>query len=84
METIAEGSVLRAGNRVRIAVRLVEASKDRPVWSARYEGELQNVLALQEQVAANIAREIDLTLSLPKDARLAREGPVNLDAYDPI
>ena len=82
VQTIAEGSVLRAGNRVRIAVRLVDAPKDRPVWSGSYEGELQNVLALQEQVAEAIAGEIHVTLTAPNQARAFRNQRVDLGAYD--
>jgi serine/threonine-protein kinase len=63
VQTIAEGSVLRSGNHVRIAVRLVDARNDRPVWSGSYEGELSEVLALQSQVVAAIAGEINVTLT---------------------
>jgi serine/threonine-protein kinase len=82
VQTIAEGSVLRAGNHVRIAVRLVEASKDSPVWSGSYEGELRDVLAVQNQVAAAIAGEIRVALAAPDRARLSRHQRVDLVAYD--
>ena len=82
VQTIAEGSVLRAGNHVRIAVRLVEASKDSPVWSGNYEGELRDVLAVQNQVAAAIAGEIRVALAAPDRARLSRHQRVDLVAYD--
>jgi TolB-like protein len=68
VETIAEGSVLRSGNHVRISLRLVEARNDRPVWSGNYEGELSEVLALQSQVAGAIAGEIHVTLTAPSRA----------------
>uniref|UniRef100_Q01NG0 Serine/threonine protein kinase n=1 Tax=Solibacter usitatus (strain Ellin6076) TaxID=234267 RepID=Q01NG0_SOLUE len=82
VQTIAEGSVLRAGNHVRIAVRLVEASKDSPVWSGSYEGELRDVLTVQNQVAAAIAGEIRVALAAPDRARLSRHQRVDLVAYD--
>ncbi len=82
VQTIAEGSVLRAGNHVRIAVRLVEASKDSPVWSGSYEGELRDVLVVQNQVAAAIAGEIRVALAAPDRARLSRHQRVDLVAYD--
>ena len=62
VQTIAEGSVLRSGNRMRIAVRLVDARSDRPVWSGSYEGEPGEVLALQREVVEAIAGEIHVTL----------------------
>ena len=80
--TIAEGSVFRAGNRVRIAIRLVDAPKDRPLWSASYEGEIRDVLTLQSQVAGAIAGEIDATLATPVRDRVSQHRRVNLDAYD--
>lgn len=82
VQTIAEGSVLRTGSRVRIAVRLVDAPRDRPVWSGSYEGELGEVMALQSQVVAAIAGEIHVRLTSPNRTRVARNRPVNLAAYD--
>jgi TolB-like protein/Tfp pilus assembly protein PilF len=82
VQTIAEGSVLRAGSRVRISIRLVDAKKDRPFWSGSYEGEVQDVLTLQERVAGAIAREIDVTLTEKETARISRSRRINLDAYD--
>ena len=73
VQTIAEGSVLRTGNRVRITLRLVDAPKDRALWSGSYEGDLRDVLALQSRVAEAIAGEIHVTMSAPEDkARFAR------------
>ena len=82
VETIAEGSVVRSGNRVRIALRLINATGDRPVWSGSYEGELSNVLALQNQVAAAVADEIRVTLTQADRARVSSAPRVNLEAYD--
>ncbi|HXK01011.1 MAG TPA: protein kinase [Verrucomicrobiae bacterium] len=80
--TIAEGSVLRSGDRVRVALRLFDAVGDRPVWSGSYEGELRDVLAFQSQVAAAVAREIRVTLTATDRARASSDPRVNLDAYD--
>ena len=82
VQTIAEGSVLRTGNRVRIALRLVDAPKDRALWSGSYEGELQDVLALQSRVAEAIAGEIHVTMSAPKERRVLRDRRVDVGAYD--
>jgi serine/threonine protein kinase/TolB-like protein/Flp pilus assembly protein TadD len=82
VKTIAEGSVLRSGTRVRISMRLVDASKDHPIWSGTYEGELRDVLALQDRVAGDIAREIDVTLTVPEAARAAHNRRVDIGAYD--
>lgn len=82
VQTIAEGSVLRAGGRVRISVRLIDGPTERPVWSGSYEGELSDVLALQSEVAQAIAGEIHVTLTAPDKARGFRHRRVDLGAYD--
>jgi serine/threonine protein kinase/Tfp pilus assembly protein PilF len=82
VQTIAEGSVLRSGNRVRIALRLMDAPKDRPVWSGTYEGDLRDALRLQIQVAEAIAGEIHVTLTAPDRARITHSRRVDLAAYD--
>jgi serine/threonine protein kinase/tetratricopeptide (TPR) repeat protein len=79
--TIAEGSVFRSGNRIRIAMRLIDAAEDRTVWSGTYEGELKDVLTLQSRVAEAIAGEIHVTLTTDHQKRVARQERVNLDAY---
>jgi serine/threonine-protein kinase len=82
VRTVAEGSVLRSGSRVRLAIRLVDASLDRPVWSGSYEGEISDVLALQEEVAAAIAAEIGAKLTDGNKHRAARHRRVDVGAYD--
>jgi TolB-like protein/Tfp pilus assembly protein PilF len=59
---VVEGSVLRSGHRVRISARLVRAETDEYLWAERYDGELADVLGLQDQVARAIARAIGQTL----------------------
>ncbi len=60
--SIVEGSVLRARNRVRISARLVRAENDECLWAERYDRELADVLALQDEVARAVAQAIDQTL----------------------
>ncbi len=80
VRTIVEGSVLRSGNRLRIAVRLVDARTEHAIWSGSYEGELNEVLELQSQVASAIAGEIDNSLAASN--KTERHRRVNLGAYD--
>jgi tetratricopeptide (TPR) repeat protein len=82
VRTIAEGSVLRSGTRVRLAIRLIDATQDRPVWSGSYEGEIGDVLALQEKVAAAVAAEIGVTLTGGNKDRAVRHRRVDVGAYD--
>ena len=82
VDAVVEGSVLRAGPRVRITAQLVEASTDRHLWAATYERDLADVLALQDEVARAITNEVRSKLSPPEEARLAGARNVNREAYD--
>jgi tetratricopeptide (TPR) repeat protein len=62
VDSIVEGSVLRARDRVRISARLVRAATDEYLWAERYDRELADVLTLQDEVARAIAQSIDQTL----------------------
>ena len=82
VQTIAEGSVRRSGSRIRLAVRLIDAPHDRPMWSGSYEGELRDVLALQEQVAGALAVEIGAALGAAGPSRRSKPRRVDVGAYD--
>ena len=71
VDSIVEGSVLRARDRVRISARLVRAETDEYLWAERYDRELADVLALQDEVARAIAHSIDQTLH-PRTAAVPR------------
>jgi TolB-like protein/DNA-binding winged helix-turn-helix (wHTH) protein/Tfp pilus assembly protein PilF len=70
VEAIVEGAVSRSGNRVRITAQLVDASTDRHLWAASYERPLSDTLSIQADIAREIARQIQLQLTPPEDARL--------------
>jgi TolB-like protein/Flp pilus assembly protein TadD len=82
VDAVVEGTVLRAGNRVRITAQLIHAPIDRHLWVDSYERDLGDVLALQSEVAQAIAREIQVTLTPEEEARLARARPVDREAYE--
>lgn len=63
VDAIVEGSVMQAGDRVRITAQLIEADEDRHLWAEHYERDLQDILALQREVAHAIASEINITLA---------------------
>jgi len=63
VDAVVEGSVLRSGDRVRISAQLVDARADRHLWAHSYEGELRDVLAVQREVAHEIAQQIRLSVS---------------------
>ena len=62
---VLEGSVRRAGNRVRVTAQLIEARTDTHLWSKTYERELDNVFQIQDEIAADVARNLEITLLKP-------------------
>jgi len=82
VDGIVEGSVMRAGERVRITAQLIHAASDRHLWAHSYERDLRDVLGLQSEVARAIAREIQVKLTPRERARLARARPVNVEAHE--
>ena len=82
VDAVVEGTVERAGDRVRIRAQLIEAASDRHLWAKSYERDLRDVLAMQDEVARTIAGEIQVTLTPQEQGRLGRTRTVNPEAYD--
>jgi TolB-like protein len=82
VDSIVEGSVARSNGRVRITAQLIDARSDRHLWARTYERDLQNVLALQDEVARDIAEEIRVKLSPQLQRRLAADRKTDPRAYD--
>jgi len=82
VDAVVEGSVLRAGRGVRVSVQLIDARRDRHLWSRSYERELRDILRLQSEVARAVAREVQLKLAPTDQARLTSTRPVNPEAYE--
>ena len=82
VDAVVEGTVLRAGNRVRITAELVQVSTDRHLWAETYESELGNILTLQSHVASAIVNEIRINLTPEEQKRLATPRVVNAQAYE--
>ena len=82
VDAIVEGSVFRAGNRIRITTQLIDANHDRHIWAETYERDIGDALAVQNTVAIEIARQVRIRLTSVEQQRLERHGPVRADAYD--
>ena len=82
VDAVVEGTVLRAGDRVRITAQLIDAATDKHLWSQSYEGELRDTLALQDRVARAIAEQIQINLTPREQAALKNVRVVNPDAYE--
>jgi len=81
VDAAVEGSVERAGDRVRIRAHLIRAATDEHLWADAYERDLQDVLALQSEVARSIAREIQVKLTPQEHAVLSSARRVDPEAY---
>ncbi|MFK7958728.1 MAG: hypothetical protein AB8B96_21730 [Lysobacterales bacterium] len=79
---VLEGSVRKQGNRVRITAQLIKADDEFHLWSEAYDGTLDNIFDLQEEISRQITRELSVVLNLGKDERLATTLTANIDAYD--
>jgi TolB-like protein/Flp pilus assembly protein TadD len=82
VEAAVEGSVTRAGSQVKITAQLIDAVKDRHLWTDSFQRELKDVLALQGEVARAIAAEIGVRLTPQERSRLADKKTVNPEAYE--
>jgi serine/threonine protein kinase/tetratricopeptide (TPR) repeat protein len=81
VDAAVEGSVERAGNRVRIRAHLIRAATDEHMWAESYERDLEDVLVLQNEVARSIAREIQVKLTPQEHAVLSSARRVDPEAY---
>lgn len=80
VDGILEGSVVDAGGRVRVTVQLVHAASDTHVWAQSYVRDLSDLLLLQQEVAENVAKEVN-SAALPPKASGRRIAPEAHDAY---
>lgn len=81
VDLVLEGSIVRAGGRVRVTAQLVDARADVHLWTETYDRDLADILALQTEIARTIAEAIEVRLT-PQDERRLAAKPVHPDAYD--
>ena len=79
---VLEGSVRKAGNRLRITGQLIDTATGAHVWAYRFDGALDDIFELQDQVASNVAGAIEPKLRQSEIERASRKPTANLTAYD--
>ena len=79
--TVLEGSVRRAGDRVRITVQLSDVANGFQLWSERYDRELKDIFDVQDEIAKAIVERLRVTLAIGKDDRLVEQATTNIEAY---
>jgi len=84
VSTILEGSVQKSGNRVRITAQLIEAHSDTHLWSKSFDRELQDIFAIQDEIAREVVRALEVTLLDTEEERLAQRYRPTLEAYEQL
>ncbi|MEE8539397.1 MAG: adenylate/guanylate cyclase domain-containing protein [Woeseiaceae bacterium] len=79
---VVEGSVRRAGNRVRITAQLIDAAEDKHIWAQRYDRDLEDIFAVQDEVTFAIVTAIEPQLAISERKRALRKPPESLDAWE--
>ena len=82
VEHILEGSVRKAGDRIRVTAQLVEVSTDTRIWTQTYTRTLVDIFAVQNEIAQAIVNALQLTLSGVESERLEAHSTDNVEAYD--
>ena len=79
--TVLEGSVRKAGNRLRVSVQMIDAEKDRHLWAENYDRDLEDVFAIQSDIAKQVAEALKLRL-FPANKRILEKTPTSsVEAY---
>jgi non-specific serine/threonine protein kinase len=79
---VLSGSLRRAGNRVRISVQLVETGTAHSIWAERYDRQMEDIFAIQDEIAENIARELRVRLTEQEKRAIGKAPTTNVEAYD--
>jgi adenylate cyclase len=78
---VIEGSVRRAGERVRITAQMIDALKDRHLWAERYDKEFKDIFSIQDDITKKIITAVHVKLTEGERARVFAKGTSNLQAY---
>ncbi len=79
---VLEGSVRKSGNRVRITAQLIDAARDSHVWAERYDRDLSDIFALQDEISQSIVSALKLKLFPEERKAIEERGTTNVEAYD--
>ncbi len=78
---VLEGSVRKAGERVRVSAQLIDVNTDKHIWADRYDRELKDIFAIQDEITMNIMIALQVKLTDGDQAALRAKGTYNLEAY---
>src|SRR5438445_5666763 len=81
---VLEGSIRKSGNRVRITAQLIDAESGGHLWADRFDRDLTDIFATQDEVVEKIVRALAVTLTQGEEKRLGRRGTANVAAYEAV
>jgi len=82
VDALVEGSVLRSGDKVRITAQLIDAATDRHIWAEDYQGEMGDILFLENNIASAIATRVQANIAFSELSKRSQPHPVDPRAYD--
>ena len=82
VQYVAEGSVRRSGNRVRVTVQLIDAAADNHVWAERYDRDLEDIFAIQDEITSSIVATLPGRLEAAARGRNGRQAPSSMAAWE--
>src|SRR5438034_1150584 len=82
VEALLEGSIRKAGNRVRITVQLIDARNGYQLWSERFDREIDDIFAIQDEIARSVIDALGLSLTQREERRFLKASTKNVEAYE--
>lgn len=79
--TVLEGSVRKAGNKLRVTIQMIDAERDRHVWSESYDRDLEDIFAIQSDIAKKVAEALQIQLLRAGKEKLERSPTSSVEAY---
>ena len=79
---VLEGSVRKAGNRIRVTAQLIDATTGHHIWAERYDRELDDIFAVQDEIMREIVVALDVELNAGEQSRIWSSGTTNLEAWE--
>ena len=79
---VLEGSAQKIGNRVRITAQLIDATTGHHLWSEKYDRDMKDLFALQDEIAHKIIVELQVKLTEGEQARVSQKTTTNLEAWE--
>src|SRR5215470_169902 len=82
VEALLDGSIRKAGKRLRISVQLIDARNGYQLWSERFDREIEDVFAIQDEIARSVLESLGLALTEREEVRFLKPSTANMEAYE--